>query len=301
MSTQQCPENYTIINTCYAYFLHYFNAVRSDFKKVTSPYLEIIKEISDPILQHISLYLVDNYLYAQPYFNNNERPLRNEACKNLNRWLDQRKSLFTYVGKCKSNVDLWDTYIEPLWAELKNNNKEKMCERHPVHHDTTTIPSEVLLSSCNKHVPDNYNCTEHSKITSRECENPPSERKNISIPWATVLPAKSFSPTVPSFGETTAIAPQIQSERECEVCPSVTNYIIISVGFTFLFTIFFLFFLFKFTSFLSCFHNRRMKDKMIMQDIVDEHTYEVVGRNSQNTEANFDNRRNYLLYSSMRN
>ncbi|SBT02914.1 PIR Superfamily Protein, partial [Plasmodium ovale curtisi] len=260
------------INTCYAYFLHYFNDVRSKFDENIAPYFETIKKISDPILQHISLYLVDNYLYAKPYFNNNEKPSINTACSNLNRWLDQRKSLFTYVGKCKSNVDLWDRYIEPLWKELEYNHTDKKCERYPVFHNSTAIPQELLLSTCNKHVPDNYNCTEHSKITSCECENPPLERKNISIPWATVLPAKSFSPTVQSFDETIAIEPQIQSEIQCE-----------------------------FTSFLSCFYNRRMKEERIIQDTVDEQTYEALGRNSQNTEANLDNRRNYLLYSSIRN
>lgn len=44
-----------------------------------------------------------------------------------------------------------------------------------------------------------------------------------------------------------------------------------------------------------------MKEERIIQDTVDEQTYEALGRNSQNTEANLDNRRNYLLYSSIRN
>ncbi|SBS90549.1 PIR Superfamily Protein [Plasmodium ovale curtisi] len=301
MDTYQCPENYTNINTCYAYFLYHYNDVRSNFEDNIKPYLETIKKITDPILQHISLYLIDNYTYARQYFDNKGTPLQNEACKNLNRWLDQRKSLFTYAGKCQSNLNLWEKYIDPLWKELEDENKEKTCKRYKIYDKSTVIPPELLLSTCNKHVPDNYKCTEPSEITTCKCENTPPECSKTSIPLVSLFPAKDIVSAQSTFDVTSNTPSQLQSEMECEVCPSVTNYIIISVGFTLLFSIFFLFFLFKFTSFLSCFYNRQMKEERVIQDIVDEQTYEALGRNSQNTEANLDNRRNYLLYSSIRN
>lgn len=44
-----------------------------------------------------------------------------------------------------------------------------------------------------------------------------------------------------------------------------------------------------------------MKEKRVMHDIFDEQTYEAVRRHSHNTQENLENRRSYLLYSSMRN
>ncbi|KMZ80780.1 hypothetical protein PVIIG_03147 [Plasmodium vivax India VII] len=151
---------YLQIKACSAHFYEAFNEVLSIFDKdYVDKYLDSIKNISDPILRHVALYLVQNYEYAKKYFSEDGKRNHNPACESLNIWLDQKKSFFTHAEKCQSNVKLWKKYIDPLWDKLHSNNDGNTCERLEYFTNTLSIPSELLPATCYMHVPKNYKCT----------------------------------------------------------------------------------------------------------------------------------------------
>ncbi|KMZ87865.1 hypothetical protein PVBG_05802, partial [Plasmodium vivax Brazil I] len=113
-----------------------FSDVKTTFSNVTDTYFNTIKKIEDPILQHISLYLVNNYNNFKSYFSVSGKHTDSTACKNLNRWLDQKKSIYTRATNCTENKDAWEKHIEPLWIELENKNDGNKCNRYEYYHNT---------------------------------------------------------------------------------------------------------------------------------------------------------------------
>ncbi|KMZ82860.1 hypothetical protein PVIIG_04611 [Plasmodium vivax India VII] len=168
----ECEIYYRTKQKNHEYFYYEFSDVKSVFSNVTEPYLEKVKNIEDPILQHISLYLVHNYNNYKPDFSDTGDYSKNEACKNLNRWIDKEKSIYTRATKCSKNKDAWNKHIESLWEKLQiNNNNGKKCNRYEHFSNTTTFPDELKEYTCYQHVPENYTCTA-PQVNSSTTENP---------------------------------------------------------------------------------------------------------------------------------
>lgn len=94
------------------------------FYNVKGEYLDHIKKITDPILKYVSIYLVEYYIDGYNYYHNSEESHRTEACRYINRWLLEKKDLFTYGGMCEKKKDLWDKEIGTLWKRLISDYKK---------------------------------------------------------------------------------------------------------------------------------------------------------------------------------
>ncbi|VUZ95540.1 PIR protein [Plasmodium vivax] len=304
MHEPQCPEKYENIKACSAHFYEAFNEVLSIFDKdYVDKYLDSIKNISDPILRHVALYLVENYEYAKKYFSKDGKRNHNTACKSLNRWLDQKKSFFTHAEKCQTNVKLWEKYIDPLWDKLHSNNNGNKCERVEYFTNTLSIPSELLPATCYMHVPKNYKCTPPSPekkfrlITmcpkiSEQCSkckekgllqlSTPNEQIAALARCPLIVPLTTLSST--------------KYQVSCEVnCPSEIHMIAFSVGVTFLGTLFILFFLYKCTSLSSKLSNSDLKKKRL-RDPLDEDVLHEEFERFRNNYTHSRNRRNDIYY-----
>ncbi|SBT73220.1 hypothetical protein POWCR01_000093100 [Plasmodium ovale] len=274
MSKAQCPEKHI------GYIFYYS---RTSFSNI-SPYLEKVKKIDDPILQHITLYLIENYNNAKTYFEKSN-PL-NVACDALNRWLDQMQHLFTSGKECTKNNELWEKSIKEIWNELSSRNGE-LCERKSKI--GFVLPDELKPINCNQHIPEKYNCTDHSNLIPSIC--------NINCPPCIDKTSPNSCPTV----QLPRTLSHEQIQTSCDSGRSTPTIISISVGSTIFVTIFLQFFLYKFTNFGSWLYKSNVNKGMPRQHFIEEETYDEFEGSSEYTNVNFDMERNHLLYHSMRN
>lgn len=182
---------------------------------------------------------MNSYEKYKDHFTTHGRRNDDTACDNFNRWLDQRKSFFTYGKKCKKNLELWNTYIEPLWNDLQKNNNNTKCIRKDIFSATTEFPSELPPPICYKHVPEEHICFNPTEKNPSICDTYCYKCKRNSIPVETPAPERC-----PSF-DTSLIPPQVQNQNTCNDCPSTTSAVILSAGTTLFGTIFLFFFLYK--------------------------------------------------------
>ncbi|KMZ83454.1 hypothetical protein PVBG_06265 [Plasmodium vivax Brazil I] len=123
------------------------------FYNVKGEYLDHIKKITDPILKYVSIYLVEYYIDGYNYYHNSEESHRTEACRYINRWLLEKKDLFTYGGMCEKKKDLWDKEIGTLWKKLisdyeaSSKNKSAWCFDYKLTLKTT-FPTDVIFPKC---------------------------------------------------------------------------------------------------------------------------------------------------------
>ncbi|KMZ80606.1 hypothetical protein PVIIG_04391 [Plasmodium vivax India VII] len=149
-------------NTVFKRFLHEFDNVNDD-------YLNYIKEINDPILRHISLYLVQYYIDGHYYYSYSHSSHKNGACDYLKRWLLERKDLFTYGEKCPTKMKLWQDHVEPLWDKLEKG--------YPIqnHGGISWCKNEYPISQKTEypHVLRSLNCEECTSKESSSAQCPP--------------------------------------------------------------------------------------------------------------------------------
>ncbi|GAB69946.1 hypothetical protein PCYB_006950 [Plasmodium cynomolgi strain B] len=122
----------------------------------------------------------------------------NIACLMLNRWLDQRKSFYTYGDKCTEKVELWEKTIDPIWKNYCNINK--YCKRQEMYSKYSYIPEALLPTPCYKYVPQNYKCTypydllkKYLKAKCPEIKGKCSECKDYSTEKYSTVPVKYLS------------------------------------------------------------------------------------------------------------
>ncbi|KMZ77270.1 hypothetical protein PVIIG_06254 [Plasmodium vivax India VII] len=154
-----------MIGKNYKDFYYDFSDVKSEFSSVDDNYLDVIKTMEDPILQHISLYLVNNYKNAKSYFCKSSKPSDDIACSNLNRWLDQKKNIYTSATNCTKNSEAWTKHIVPLWNLLDQNNNGTKCIRKEIFSKNSNFPEKLKPYTCHKHVPQNYTYTDPKAIS----------------------------------------------------------------------------------------------------------------------------------------
>ncbi|CAG9479372.1 unnamed protein product [Plasmodium vivax] len=252
-------------------------------------YFGLIKATNDPILRYIALHLIDNYETSKQYFSKSGNRNHNTACELLNRWLDQKKSFFTHVGKCTENVKSWEEYITPIWNKLIHNKKEKWCQRVEYYSDTLSIPQKLLPAICYKHVPESYNCTQplypNRRITNSTCTNIREYCSKCEV-------KKLFKPLEPIFQanarkkcpiiDTTDNLPSPQEQIYCEECSSSIYTTALSVCVSFFGTLFILLFLYKFTPLGSKLSYGGRKKKRLQQQFIEELAHAEFERSRNN-------------------
>ncbi|SCA59582.1 VIR protein [Plasmodium vivax] len=208
------------------------------FYNVKGEYLDHIKKITDPILKYVSIYLVEYYIDGYNYYHNSEESHRTEACGYLNKWLQEKKDLFTYGEKCKTKMNLWTNEIETLWKMLKinkytipdNNSRKPWCNEITLTHKTI-YPSALTSMKCEESISQDYRSTYSppSPVTEK-CECSPSE-----VP---VTPEQLDHP--------------VETDR--------TKNLAVTSGFTAAGTLGTLFFLYRFTPMMSWFRRPGMNN-----------------------------------------
>ncbi|KMZ99850.1 hypothetical protein PVNG_04127 [Plasmodium vivax North Korean] len=215
-------------------------------------YFGLIKATNDPILRYIALHLIDNYETSKQYFSKSGKRNHNTACELLNRWLDQKKSFFTHVGKCNENVKSWDKYITPIWNKLSDDKTGRWCKREEHYSKTFNIPNKLLPPTCYKHVSNNYNCTQplykYIKITENKCKNieeycSKCEKNNFFQLLEPIF--KTNAPKTRPINDTADTLSLPQAQISCEECSSSIYTTALSVCVSFFGTLFILLFLYK--------------------------------------------------------
>ncbi|SBT58172.1 PIR Superfamily Protein [Plasmodium ovale wallikeri] len=272
---------------CYSY---HFNSPRSLFTNIEkiNTYIEQVKKIEDPILQHISLYLGEFFEIAKNDFTG--KKYNDNACWSLNRWLDQMRNIYTSTKFCKTNEGIWDKYIEGengFWSLLQNrDNTANLCDRFVT--TTVTFPTNLVSPACHKHVPQEYICYSP--------EEKPCPQQDIIREETPFL----ASHTSPQQQCTVEHAPSVEAQISCDA--NFVDSKIFVIGFS-VFSTFFgvfliLFILYKFTPLVSWLYNRRMKNRKL-QHFREEELYE--SSMYENTYEYSNNRINYLRYPSIQN
>ncbi|KMZ95641.1 hypothetical protein PVMG_05654 [Plasmodium vivax Mauritania I] len=233
-----------IIGKNYKDFYYDFSDVKSEFSSVDDNYLDVIKTMEDPILQHISLYLVNNYKNAKSYFCKSSKPSDDIACSNLNRWLDQKKNIYTSATNCTKNSEAWTKHIVPLWNLLDQNNNGTKCIRKEIFSKNSNFPEKLKPYTCHKHVPQNYTYTD-PKVISLTTEDPCSKCKTTGQACETNC-TNSESTIQSSYLTSTPdncakVCPQISPHDFPSLIPTIS----ISVCFTLLGVFILQFFLYK--------------------------------------------------------
>lgn len=128
-------------------YYNIFFKIRDTFNNVTEEYYKEYLYKGDQFLLNIALYLLENYNGDYKYFCDIDKE-RKERCDYLNRWLNEKKALYTSNTKCKSHNDLWDRYIERLWDRMQEGAEEnKRCQRNVS--DKKTFQDIWIIPSCN--------------------------------------------------------------------------------------------------------------------------------------------------------
>ncbi|KMZ77227.1 hypothetical protein PVIIG_06404 [Plasmodium vivax India VII] len=221
-----------------------FSDVKSDFSSVTGTYLNTIKNIEDPILKHISLYLVNNYNNAKPHFCKSGNHVKDKACSNLNRWLDQKKSIYTSATTCKKNSEAWTKHIDSLWEQLDKNNDGTKCIRNEIFSKESNLPQKLNPYTCYEHVPENHTCTAVQVVNSKTeescstcnttCPQCPNNCTNLESTRRSQYPTSTPD-------DITTMCPQISPHDFPSLIPTIS----ISVCFTLLGVFILQFFLYK--------------------------------------------------------
>ncbi|SBT00303.1 PIR Superfamily Protein, partial [Plasmodium ovale curtisi] len=104
----------------------------------------------DQVLRNIALNLIENYeaQYKLCKTSNENK----ECCNYLNKWLNEKKAIYTSNTKCKSHNDLWENYIEKLWKQMQQDVQDKeRCQRNTS--GPQYFPSQWIISSCDNDNP----------------------------------------------------------------------------------------------------------------------------------------------------
>ncbi|SCO72496.1 VIR protein [Plasmodium vivax] len=254
-----------------------------------SEYIHLIKNTNDPILRYIALHLIDNYETSKQYFSKSGMRNHNTACELLNRWLDQKKSFFTHVGKCNENVQSWNNYIKPIWDKLSQNKNENWCKRVEYYSNTLNIPEKLLPPICYKHVPKNYNCTQplykNRKITQNMCNNieeycSQCKEKNFFKQLKPIFQTNATKTC--SLNNNPDILSLPQEQIYCKECSSSIYTTALSVCVSFFGTLYILLFLYKFTPLGSKLSNGGRKKKRLQQQFIEELAHAEFERSRNN-------------------
>ncbi|SBS89638.1 PIR Superfamily Protein [Plasmodium ovale curtisi] len=281
-----------------------FNFIPNNFDIKKENIIEHIKEIDDPLLQQVSLYL--SYYYQQGHAHFSKCPTRDNrttACQYLNKWSWHIKNIYTCSEKCTKKNELWSTYIDKLWDLLKTNFTDEnnirntpWCYRfiNPSY-NKTPIP-EKLVTIFDNNV-NKYSNSVSTHPSSTMCEKPSDssalpDTSHVHFPSTDKCTCPEESPKI--------LAQQSQPSPEKSnpnYFSDLNYYIVLSSAFTFFGTISFFFLLYKFTP-LKSWIIRSNKSKNGIDRYINEETDEFLNT-YENSDMPTKNRRNHLFYHSM--
>ncbi|SBS95536.1 PIR Superfamily Protein, partial [Plasmodium ovale curtisi] len=128
-----------------------FFKIRNTFNNISDEdYAEYLYK-GDQVLLNIALYLLENFKGDYKYFCDKDEQCT-ERCNYLNKWLNEKKALYTSNTQCKSHNDLWERYIEQLWHKMQEDvAQNKRCQRNIS--DKKSFKEKWIISSCNSNNP----------------------------------------------------------------------------------------------------------------------------------------------------
>ncbi|KMZ96493.1 hypothetical protein PVNG_06515, partial [Plasmodium vivax North Korean] len=159
-----------------------FKSYPESWNNIDRSYIEHINNIKDPILRHIFIYFVKYYIDGYHYYHDSGQTHRSEACQYLNRWLQEKKDLFTYGQKCPKKLNLWTEEIKILWDKLKINEyfipdvkdtRKPWCDKID-YIDKTTFPDTFTPPNCEESI--------SQVFISANCPPPPDKEECICSP-----------------------------------------------------------------------------------------------------------------------
>ncbi|SBS92171.1 PIR Superfamily Protein [Plasmodium ovale curtisi] len=165
-----------------------FYKVRENFNNIVDDEYDAYLYKKDQVLQNIGIYLVENYNGDYNACSIYDDCV--ERCKHLNKWLNEKKALYTSNGKCTNNNELWNRYIDKLWEKLEQGmKKENRCKRDNgpekdfnkkwITHSCSNATAVVIPQACPHSptppaVPDRAPevpvCPESTALTSSSCK-----------------------------------------------------------------------------------------------------------------------------------
>ncbi|GAW84353.1 variable surface protein [Plasmodium gonderi] len=137
-----------------------------------------VSSTNDPVLRNIALYISKIYNHFNVLCSIHSYPKEDckDICKYINKWLNQKKSIYTCDNQCNFNKTLWDKYIEELWNSLvKKDEGIEWCSRDN-EVNTNAFPTKMIPNSCYKNAPTEFSisCVDNEvvRIVERVTECP---------------------------------------------------------------------------------------------------------------------------------
>ncbi|SBT84926.1 PIR protein [Plasmodium ovale] len=146
-----------------------FYTLRGTFNNIDDNEHRKFLNNSDQTLRNIALNLVENYK-AQYEVCKTKNDYK-ECCNYLNKWLNEKRALYTSNAKCKSHNELWEHYIEGLWTKMQEHveKEEEKCKRKVSGPDF--FQDKWIISSCNnsQSIVIQDSCPEVAEPKEKEC------------------------------------------------------------------------------------------------------------------------------------
>ncbi|SBS90177.1 PIR Superfamily Protein [Plasmodium ovale curtisi] len=144
-----------------------FFKIRKEFINHNEANYTNVLSTNDTVLRNVALYLAENYIEA--YTRCSDLDNCSDYCKYLNKWLNEKKAIYTSNGTCQLHENLWKRYIEELWKKLESDKKKEWCKRND-HETKLTFPDDKLSNSCKntESVDFSHTCERENVVNSME-------------------------------------------------------------------------------------------------------------------------------------
>ncbi|SBS92871.1 PIR Superfamily Protein [Plasmodium ovale curtisi] len=152
-------------------YYNIFFKIRDKFNNVIDDdYVEYLYR-EDQVLLNIALYLLENFKGEYIYSCKEDIDCK-ERCTYLNKWLNEKKALYTSNTKCKNHNDLWGHYIERLWEKMQEGvEQSKRCQREVL--EKQYFQDKWIIPSCKNEnsVEMESSCPETDMAKKEECSS----------------------------------------------------------------------------------------------------------------------------------
>ncbi|SCA48141.1 PIR protein [Plasmodium ovale] len=286
----------------YGYYFRELGQIRSSFINIKTNYLNKVMKIGDPILQLISLDMIEYYMELKK--SAPKCSIGNPACDSLNRWLNQRKYFFSFAEKCENKKKLWEKEIEPLWKELEADSEyESWCKRK-TYTFITTFPEEMTSIKCN----DIQNENKSSICPEQLCPLCPElDCTNCSKLICPDYHKESCTPCPPQVECSNNISSESHLERiqlpskdlfTQFFSDSTSSQVILIMGGTLLGVLFIFFLLYKFTPLVSWLYSRQRKTIKLRRQVNEELENAFLDNSYENTDEDSSDMGNNIFYTT---
>ncbi|SBT74465.1 PIR protein [Plasmodium ovale] len=171
-------------------YYNIFFKIRDKFNNVMDDdYVQYLYK-EDQVLLNIALYLLENFKGEYIYSCNEVKECK-QRCTYLNKWLNEKKALYTSNTKCKNHNDLWGHYIERLWEKMQEGiDQSKRCQRDVLEKQSFQDKWIIPICKNENSLEMKSSCPESYVAKKEEC---PSVVAPTSSSCKTVLTTTYFS------------------------------------------------------------------------------------------------------------